>query len=158
MKHLKVHWIQLTHFFISFLSTICRPVGPVQCLGERNELYSRRFLLWPFLFLLLFTLLLPGCPLRTGQQPWQLAGPDAHEVQHAVLQLQWRSAKHHTHWWAWHVSWLIWCQLHGTTGDLWGAWWVLWCIFRETNLGFLFYFSYLSFFCFFAENSWICFM
>ncbi|XP_042341087.1 CREB-regulated transcription coactivator 3 isoform X3 [Plectropomus leopardus] len=61
-------------------------VGPVQSVGKRHELHSWGFLLRPHLHFLL-ALLLPGCPLGAGWQPWQPAGPSAHKVQHAVLQL-----------------------------------------------------------------------
>ena len=81
---------------LCFLSTICWLVGPVRSVGKRDELHSRRVL--PRSFVLL-ALLLPGCSVRVGWQPRQPAGPDAHEVQHAVLQLQRRTAKHHPHRW-----------------------------------------------------------
>lgn len=81
-------------FAISFPSSpSSRLVGPVRPVGKRDELHGGGLLLRPFLRP--SAVLLPGRPLGAGRQP---AGPDAHEVQHAVPQLQRRTAQHHTHW------------------------------------------------------------
>lgn len=75
-------------FWTAFLFpaiSICRPVGPVCSVGKCDEYHSRGFLLRPLC--LIVALLLPGCSLGSGWQPWQSAGSGAHEVQHVILQL-----------------------------------------------------------------------